>query len=320
MKSPLLLLSLLGFGASILSAQNPDNFTFTTETEYSTGLVELHPLQKVADTKPKQKESYTEEKSETPKANIPQNKVIDGAYVRHIAKDRKPLPYPNIREADVFWQKRIWREVNVHQKMNQIFADSRDPFVNVLMDIAAQKEDAYIFADEDFKTPIPILEVKKSLGLTDTILVIDPYTYQEYTEIVTNEFNWQTVETFRFKEDWIFDENTSRMHIRILGIAPVVNVVDDNGELRGQRTLFWAYYPSFRKYLVNVETYNRLNDGMRLTWDDILEARMFVSNIVKESNIFDRRIKDYAVGKDALMESERIKQEIMEIEHNLWSY
>ncbi|MGB0932131.1 MAG: hypothetical protein ACPGVB_15210, partial [Chitinophagales bacterium] len=81
-----------------------------------------------------------------------------------------------------------------------------------------------------------------------------------------------------------------------------------------------AYYPSFRKYLVNIKTFNRKNDGVRLTWDDILEARMFASNIIKESNIFDRRIKDYAVGKDALMEAERIHRELFEKEHNLWSY
>ena len=289
-----------------------------SNSNFSTGLVELHPPKNTGDTPKPPKESYEKETSTSPK-KLP-SRIIDGAYVRHIAQERKPLPYPNIREADVFWQKRIWREVSIHQKMNQNFAHPHDPFVNVLMDIAEQKEDAYIFADEDFKTPVSVLEVKKSLGLTDTILVLDPETYQEYTEIVTNEFNWQSVETFRFKEDWIFDENSSRMHIRILGIAPVMDVVDDNGDIRGQRALFWAYYPSFRKYLVNIETFNRFNDGIRLTWDDILEARMFASNIVKESNIYDHRIKDYAVGKDALLESERIKQELMEMEHNLWSY
>lgn len=317
----MLLLFCLWFGTSVISAQIPNdlNLMLTDEPEYSKGLVELNPLQNVSDTQPKQKESYAEEeKPETPKPQS--NKVVDGAYTRYIAKERKPLPYPNIREADVFWQKRIWREVDIRQKMNQTFVHPHDPFVNVLMDIAAQKEDALIFSDEKFEQPVHILEVKKSLGLTDTIMVIDPKTYQEYTEIVTNEFNWQNIETFRFKEDWIFDEGTSRMHVRILGIAPILNVMDEDGNNRGQRALFWAYYPSFRKYLVNIETYNRKNDGVRLTWDDILEARMFASNIVKESNIFDRRIKDYAVGKDALMEAERIRNELFEKEHNLWSY
>ncbi|MFK7905076.1 MAG: gliding motility protein GldN [Chitinophagales bacterium] len=316
MNKSLLVLTFLCFNANAIVAQDTDLLLLSSD--FSSELVELNPTAKSEDTQAKEKEKESYAEIETPKPK--KNKVVDGAYVRYIAKDRKPLPYPYIREADVFWQKRIWRELDIRQKINQTFVEPKDPFVNVLMDIAAQKEDAYIFADEDFKTPANVLEVKKSLGLTDTIMVIDPKTYQEYTEIVTNEFNWQSVETFRFKEDWIFDENTSRMHVRILGIAPVMDVVDEDGNLRGQRTLFWAYYPSFRKYLVNIETFNRKNDGVRLTWDDILEARMFASNIVKESNIFDRRIKDYAVGKDALIESERIKQELFEKEHNLWSY
>jgi len=316
MNKSLLVLTFLCFNANAIVAQDTDLLLLSSD--FSSELVELNPTAKSEDTQAKEKEKESYAEKETPKPK--KNKVVDGSYVRYIAKDRKPLPYPYIREADVFWQKRIWRELDIRQKINQTFVEPKDPFVNVLMDIAAQKKDAYIFADEDFKTPANVLGVKKSLGLTDTIMVIDPKTYQEYTEIVTNEFNWQSVETFRFKEDWIFDENTSRMHVRILGIAPVMNVVDEDGNLRGQRTLFWAYYPSFRKYLVNIETFNRKNDGVRLTWDDILEARMFASNIVKESNIFDRRIKDYAVGKDALIESERIKQELFEKEHNLWSY
>lgn len=318
----MLLLSLVWFGASILSAQTFDNLNIGQEypSQFSTGLVELQPLQNVSEKNPtsNQKESYSSTSTSSPP--LLYNQPMDGAYHRHISLKKKPLPYPHIREADVFWQKRIWREVDIRQKMNQTFVHPKDPFVNVLMDIAAQKEDAYIFADEKFEQPVDILQVKKSLGLTDTILVIDPKTYQEYTEIVTNEFNWQSVETFRLKEDWIFDENTSRMHVRILGIAPIVTVMDEDGNERGQRALFWAYYPSFRKYLINIETFNRQNDGVRLTWDDILEARMFASHIVKESNIFDRRIKDYAVGKDALIEAERIQQEMFEREHNLWSY
>ena len=40
------------------------------------------------------------------------------------------------------------------------------------------------------------------------------------------------------------------------------------------------------------------------------EKRMFGSNILMESNIMNRSISDYMVGLDALLESERIKEEI----------
>jgi hypothetical protein len=47
---------------------------------------------------------------------------------------------------------------------------------------------------------------------------------------------------------------------------------------------------------------------------------MFGSTIVKESSVMDRKINEYMVGLDALLEAERIKTEIFNIEHDLWEY
>jgi hypothetical protein len=47
---------------------------------------------------------------------------------------------------------------------------------------------------------------------------------------------------------------------------------------------------------------------------------MFSSYIVKESNVYDRSIQSYARGVDALLESERIKEELFTVEHDLWHY
>ena len=47
---------------------------------------------------------------------------------------------------------------------------------------------------------------------------------------------------------------------------------------------------------------------------------MFGSTIVKESNVMDRKVNEYMVGLDALLEAENIKAEIFNIEHDLWEY
>ena len=88
----------------------------------------------------------------------------------------------------------------------------------------------------------------------------------------------------------------------------------------GELPLFWAYYPELRNYLVNNRTFNLGNDLHRLSYTDLLEARMFGSYIYKESNVHDRRIQDYTSGIDGLLEGERIKHQLFEFEHNLWSY
>lgn len=309
-----LLLLAIGCSTMIVSAQT-DKSTIATNNNTITPIVG-ESYETADDTKPK-KESY---RPEAPEEQAGKPLVIDGIYERTIAKERKILAYEDIREADVFWQKRIWRLIDTRQKMNQIFVTPSAPFIDILLDITKKHNDAYIFTDEDFTTPTNINEVEQTLGGVDTIMVIDPVTYEETMQVVTNQFDWTSVQAYRLKEDWVFDEESSRMIVRILGIAPIMDVIDDNGNYRGQRSMFWAYYPSFRKYLVTRETFNRQNDGVRLTWEDVLEARMFSSFIVKESNIQDRRIQDYSTGRDALMESERIKNELFEMEHNLWSY
>ena len=47
---------------------------------------------------------------------------------------------------------------------------------------------------------------------------------------------------------------------------------------------------------------------------------MFGSTITKESGVMDRKINEYMIGLDALLEAEKIKTEIFNIEHDLWEY
>jgi len=48
---------------------------------------------------------------------------------------------------------------------------------------------------------------------------------------------------------------------------------------------------------------------------------MFSSVIVKESNASNRRIEDYRIDPaDRLLESERIKNDMLSFEHDLWEY
>lgn len=245
--------------------------------------------------------------------------VLDGCYKRVAQQEREVLPYPYLREADVFWQKRIWRVIDTRQKMNQTFMYPVQPFITVLLDIAKQSG-VRLFSDDTFTQTMSYSDIEKMTGSTDTILVTDVVSGREETKVVHNDFDPQTVTHFRLKEDWIFDKQRSEMVVRILGIAPIQTVYDEQGNYRGDRALFWAYYPDFRKYLVKYETFNPQNDAVRLTWDDVLEMRYFASYIMKESNVLDRRIQDYATDRDALLESERVKNDIFSFEQNLWSY
>lgn len=246
--------------------------------------------------------------------------VQDGAYEKVAAKEKIALPYDHIREADVFWSKRMWRVIDTSEKMNLPFNDPNQPFISVMMDILQNHPDVEIFIDDTFTERQPVGDLKTRLNSTDTTLVYDLELDDYIEQIVTNEFNPAEFSQFRLKEDWLFDEETSTMVVRIMAIAPIRDVVNEDGSVRGQEALFWIYYPSLREYLVKYEAKNPDNGAVQLTWEDMFEMRHFSSYITKEANALDRRIQDYATGRDRLEESKRISEEMQNKEHDLWEH
>lgn len=124
---------------------------------------------------------------------------------------------------------------------------------------------------------------------------------------------------WEIKEDWFFDKQRSVMDFRIIGIAPIVQNIDPvSKEVIGHRRLMWLYFPELRYILQNHFVFNRMNNAQQLSFDDLFRKRQFNSYIKKESNIYDRKITDYTSGVDALLESEKIKQDMFEMEHDVW--
>ena len=242
----------------------------------------------------------------------------DGFYDRVSPSEREIIPYDHIRESDVFWEKRIWRVIDTKEKINLPFKyegiDWKDMHPLITIFNTAIAEGAVVYNDEYFKEPMTPADFAKKTSSVDTIPIYDLYGNYVKDSVVQNEFDPNSVKKFRLKEDWFFDKETSTLQVRIIGIAPIF-LDPDAGEL----PLYWVYYPDFRPILVKQDCFNPKNDAIRFSWDDIFEGRLFGSYIIKESNVLDRRIQDYKQGVDALMESERIKQDIFEWEHDLWS-
>lgn len=249
------------------------------------------------------------------------DKPLDDIVEKRLTFEKRVLPYDHLREADIFWEKRIWRVLDVREKMNLAFAYPERPFFTILME-AAEAGEITVFSTEDDKFSIPLTpdEVASMGASVDTIATVDPETYEETFQVVRNEVNPSDVKRFRLKEIWFFDEETSTMQVRILGIAPLIEEFDDNGNFKYERPMFWVYYPEAREVLARERVFNIANDSSPMSYEDLFEMRFFSSYIYKESNVFDRRLEDYLSGADLLMESEKIRQEIFNFEHDLWSY
>ena len=166
-------------------------------------------------------------------------------------------------------------------------------------------------------------EISSQLSKLDTTTVIDPETYEERITVTRNDLNPEDIKRFRLKEVWFFDEESAAMKVRILGIAPIKDTYDENtGEYKYSEPMFWAYFPQARDILAKHRVFNELNDASPMTWDDLFQIRKFSSYIMKASNVNDMRLQDLhpESGYDRLVESDRIKAELFNFEHDLWSY
>lgn len=261
----------------------------------------------------------------------------DNAIDRQLVKDRLPLAYEHIREDDAVYMHRVWREIDVHEKMNLPFVYKAEGdlgnqrFIYILLNsIKNDSITAFAPSDDRFTTPLSWKEIiEKLVGVPRTIqipdMVKDPdgsLGYMKDTTIV-DEFNPDKVEKFWVKEDWIFDKESSRMHVRILGIAPLKTITNEDGSYRDVTPLFWVYYPDLRPIFAKHEVYNGRNYGARMSWEELFESRMFASRIIKSTinNPNDEFVKQYV--KDpilALLEGDNIKEKIFNYEQDLWSY
>lgn len=271
--------------------------------------------------------------------NSQQETPVDGFYEKSDIANRKVVPYAPIRSGDVLFSKRIWRVIDLRERLNTIFMSPKSNLVQILWDaVQAGELTAYdptpnpLKDDPNgdrFKTPIDPSELISRYADSVAVPIIDNETGEQITtRMVAGELNPESISAFRIKEDWIFDKHRSVWEPRIIGIAPLIKVDVEGFEDLDIEPIpaFWVYFPEARYILVNHEVVNRHNDATGLTYDDVFIKRIFSSYIIKESNPDDISIRDMKrngrllTKEERLLESERIKRELMDFEQDLWSY
>ena len=270
-----------------------------------------------------QEESQNEEEMITESSDpFDENYYIDDIVFRSDEVENRVLPYEHVREADIAWQKRIWRTLDTREKMNLAFQNVDKPLITVLQD-HLENGDVRGFKDEKFKEPIAIEDVGNIFSYPDTITFFDEDTYEEKIRIIQNDIDVSDIKRYRLKEIWFFDEEASLMKVRIMGIAPLKDLVTDDGDYLGEEALFWVYFPEARDFLSKHRVPNDFNDFAPMSWADVFDSRFFSSYITKQSNTLGMRVKDMFdedQGLDMLLEGEKIKMELFNFEHDLWEY
>ncbi len=255
----------------------------------------------------------------------------DNTIDRQLVKDRNPLAYEHIREDDAVYKQRVWREIDTREKMNLPFRyaanedNGNQRFISILYD-AIQKGEVTVFNGEDDRFTIPLTSAQVAtivMGGNDTSDITDMSGDVVRREVRQKMIEPDSIYRFRLKEEWIFDKESSRMTVRILGIAPIMMKYSSTGIPIGDITLFWAYYPDLRPTLAKYEVYNGRNFAGRMSWEELFESRFFSSYVTKSTidNPFDLYLRNFI--KDPLfrlLEGENIKEKIFNYEQDLWSY
>lgn len=270
--------------------------------------------------------------SAQPNFDEPVNKIWKPSLVKDGVIDKVPhvgkaLDWANVRENDVAWSTKVWRQIDVREKQNQAFVYEGDEytgggaFIEILLDAVRKgKIQAYSMMDDRFTTALDLDAFNESLGGTwDTADVVDINTGEITQTITEKEFDINSVTKYRIKEEWVFDRNAGRLRVMIIGLAPIKDHYSPTtNEYLYSTPLFWLYYPDLRNVLVNYEVYNPKNNVNRITWTDYLDNRYFSSYIIK-SDLNNVKGDNFAENSlRGLMEGQRIMDEIRNREDDMW--
>ncbi len=260
-------------------------------------------------------------------------------YKKDQVVGREAMPYAYLREADVVWEHLIWRTIDFREKFNQFFYFPTDPtkdtqgrknLCNVLMEAWERGDIEGYETDDMFSSNILDYSTRMSqMTKTDTMIV---YEYDEYgdetashAQVIAENFKPAEVYSLKMKEAWYIDKQDTRQKVRILAIALVYNFCRERGEDGRQcDPVEICWFPMndmrVRNVLVKALAYDEHNDHAERSYDDIFIDRYFDSFCTRESNVMNRSISNYLTGTDAILESQRIEDEIWNIESDMWEY
>lgn len=252
----------------------------------------------------------------------------DGFSVRKDIDSNVMVPYADVREEDVYYAKRVWREIDLRDTVNSVLNSEKSKLIDILLE-AIGNEELTVYSPKDTASG-------KVLDDNDSFkIAMDPQaalrsargTSEGAADSVTgklggpvlNRLNADEFLKFRIKEDWILDVKRSVFEPRIIGLAPM------KMEEGNWRPVFWVYYNDARELLSKQRLVNPGNDASVLTYDDFFVRRLFASYVIKETNPANKSIVDILGATDPkdtrkLYESERIKKSISDFEQSLWEY
>lgn len=249
-----------------------------------------------------------------------------------------PLPYGYVDDRDVLWGKFTWEIIDLNERINfplyypidtNNIGKNRRSLYDVLVRGIQEGKITHVYADSYFTQKRDLGDIQASLRYSDTTDMgisqlnageaVDPQYVRSFT------LDAGDIEEWRVKGYWYIDKRQGELKYRLIGICPVANEARSKAfpdDMDNKVELFWVYYPDAREVLHKAHAFNSNNSSQPLSFDHLLNSRRFSGVIYKEDNEYGDRDIDHYIQDNALMqllESERIKDKIRNIEMDLWA-
>jgi gliding motility associated protien GldN len=264
-------------------------------------------------------------------------------YVKENIPFKKPIPFAPVREADVLWEKTVWRVLDLRQKQNLPLyypaiptrkIGGRVNLFTLLMEGVERGEltayDAFPVSDEFAANMIKTYEEiagnpsLKSEDRTETATSIYTNSDTTITILGKNVLEEEDVSRLLLKEKYYFDKRHSMLQRRVVGICPIFFFYEtvEGGEPKERKIpVMWIYFDEARPLLARHSVFNDFNDAQNISFDDFFMQHLYSGVIEKASNVYNNRlIGDYMQGVDTLFEAARIENDIFDIEQDMWEY
>ncbi len=123
--------------------------------------------------------------------------------------------------------------------IENIGQNKRYAFVQKILDAAYNGK---ITSYDYFNKPLSLSGLK-NLGVDTSYKTLTRTypPYEEFDTIIINRINIRDINKIRFLEEWKMDEENLVFEKRVIGIAPVIDKYDNEGNLLGKQPLFWIY-------------------------------------------------------------------------------
>ena len=258
------------------------------------------------------------------------------------------VDYEYVDDKNILWSKVVYEFIDLNERLNfpllfpvndTKYDDTRKSLWRVIRENIENGKISEVYDSNNDN----FTEASRIIGKDSTDLEANIYKNYNISDIYKSKYVPESfvprevassadIFGYVIKGVWYFDKIHAELRYRLLAIQPYGK--DLKTSVDGEETetgYFWIWYPSIREILDKHLVFNDKNNNNRISFDELLINRRFSSYIYKYDNVYgDREIRDYIRQRDnesyaqwqtrIVMESERIKKEILDFEIDMWGY